>query len=97
MTAYALALLMDRQLIIDLPMPCRLEETLEPNKVNWLFSSIASNYFRLPKYNFNIDYNENLILKKNFLKFKRHKDVIIVRTGLNLIRHLTLNPDHYAK
>jgi len=88
---------MDRRLLIDLPTPCRLEETLEPNEVNWLFSNIASYYFRLTKYNFHIDYNDNLILEKNFLKFKRHKDVIIVRTGLNLIRHLTLNPEHHTK
>ncbi len=97
MSAYALALIMDRHLIIDLPTPCRLEYSLQPNEVNWLLSNIESNYSHLTKYHFYINYNDNLILEKNFLKFKRHKDVIIVRTGLNLIRHLTLNPEHHTK
>lgn len=101
MSAYALALLMDRRLIIDLPKPCRLEEFLEPNEINWLFSSISSNYSHLTKYHFYIDYNDNFIrntlFKKNLLKFKRHKDVILFRTGFNLIRHLSLNPEHHAK
>ena len=58
MTAYALALLMDRRLIIDLPTPCRLEYSLEPNEIKWLFSSIAANYSRLTKYHFYIESTE---------------------------------------
>lgn len=92
---------MDRRLIIDVPTPCRLEESLEPNQVNWLMSSIASNYTLLTKYYYYINYNDNFIRntlkKKNLLTFKRHKDVILVRTGFNLIRHLALNPEHHAK
>jgi len=100
MTAYAMSLLMDRRFIIDVSTPCRLEEAFEPNEVNWLFSSLPSNYSHLSKYRYYIEYSifyVNILSKKNFLKFKQNTDVILVRTGYDLLRNLANNPKHHAK
>ena len=89
-----------KYLIIDLSTPCRLEESLEPNEVNWLFSSLPSNYSILKKYRYYIEYDMlqfNIFKKINFLKFKSQTDVILFRTGYNLIRNLAKNLKHHDK
>ena len=41
MTAYALSLLTNRQLIIDLSDPCDFDKIFTPNKVNWRMNNYS--------------------------------------------------------
>lgn len=43
MSAYALALLTDRQLVINQNKPCRLVNFLEPNEINWNLNDFTTN------------------------------------------------------
>ena len=100
MSAYAFSLIMDRELIININKPCQLEEHFEPNEINWSIKQIE-NYSRLSKYKMFIDYNgdfvRNNLKKVNFLNYKSNKDIILFRTGFNLVKYLTLNSNHHEK
>ena len=99
MSAYAISLLMDRQLLIKIT-PCELSKYLEPNEIDWSIDHIP-NYENLTKETFYISYNDRFVkngLKNiNFLNFKNQTNVILYRDGFNLIKHLTLNSNHHEK
>ncbi len=90
---------MDRKLILDHTYPCKLEEYLLPNKIDWRFN--ISNYDGLTKHDLNIGYDDKFIRFKlpliDFTNYYKNTDIIIVSTGFNLIKHLTLNTKHHEK
>ena len=100
MTTYAIALLTDRKLLIKITHPCQLEEYIQPNKINWS-TYLVHDLGRLPRYDLLIDVNLTYIqhdfVKINFLNYKKQTNLLRVRTGANLIKHLTLNRNHHAK
>jgi hypothetical protein len=85
---------MDRKLIISETKPCKLE-----NKLNWTFN--ISNYNNLKKYELNIGYDDHFVRYKlpsiDFTEYYKHIDIILVKTGFNLIKHLTLNKKYHEK
>lgn len=99
MTAYAIALLADRRLLIKITHPCNLEEYIQPNEIDW--STRFVDIGRLSRYDLLIDVNLTYIqhdfVKINFLNYKKTTNLIRVRTGANLIKHLTLNKNHHTK
>ena len=38
MFAYAISLLSDRKLLVNVTTPCNLENFLQPNEINWLLN-----------------------------------------------------------
>jgi hypothetical protein len=90
---------MDRKLIISVKNPCKLENYLVPNELTW--NEMIPNYSDLSKYEFFIHYDYLFVNYKlptiDFTQFKPDIDVIIIRTGFNLIKHLTLNKNHHKK
>lgn len=94
-TTYAISLLTDRQLLIKIDKPCKIENYLYPNEINWVYNSTAIKH--LTKYELNIDYNKNILLNINVLDFKKDFDLIIVRTGANFVRYLALNSKYHQK
>lgn len=99
MTTYALSLLTDRQLLIKIDKPCKLEKSIEPNEIDW--AQDVPNFDKLSQHKMFIyrdyDYVKNVFIKENFLNYHSEKDLIIVRTGLNLVKHLTINEAHHEK
>ena len=99
--AYAISLLTDRHLLINMTVPCNIENFLLPNKVNWLKQ--IDNFANLTKYRIPIEnlwrgkINESKLSQINFLTYHSQIDVLIVNSGLNLIKHLTINPAHHSK
>jgi len=100
--AYALSLLSDRHLLIRMTVPCNIEEFLLPNKVDWLIKNVHD-LDKLSKHNIPIDelwngkLNESKLTQIDFLTYNSEIDVLIIKTGLNLIKHLTINPKHHFK
>lgn len=100
MTTYALSLLTDRKFLIKIDKPCKLELFLEPNEFNWSYDILDKNQslstYKLFIYR-DYDFVTGSFLKTNFLNFSTDVDLIIVRVGLNLVKHLTLNKLHHEK
>lgn len=99
MSAYAIALLTNRKLVIKMDKSCKLENYYEPNEIDWRFN--LENYSNMTKYEFyifyNLDYIKNQFVKINFLNFETNTDILVIRTGLQLIKHLTINKKHHQK
>lgn len=100
MTAYAISLLTNRSFIIDLSKPCNLQDIIIPNEVEWTLSSLPkkegfTKHHLLLHWDF--DFVRNHLMKINFLKYYNQKNVIVVRTGLNLVQHLSVNRKHHKK
>ena len=70
-----------------------------PNIIKW--HRDTSRIKQLTRYDLIIDYNANYVkdefLKTNFLDFHRDKDLIVVRTGFDLVRHLSVIKAHHTK
>ncbi len=90
---------MDRKLIISVSKPCKLEKYLLPNELDWTFN--ISNYNNLKKHELNIGYDNHFVRYKlpsiDFTDYYKHTDIILIKTGFNLIKHLTLNKKHHEK
>ena len=59
MSAYAMGLLMDRKLAINI-VPCQLNENLDSNEIDWSFDHIK-NYANLTKEKFYISYRIDFV------------------------------------
>ena len=99
MTAYAIALLTDRQLVIRMTKPCNIKEFLQPNEVKWDMDIPHDS--NLSQFRFHIYWDQDFVKSDfksiNFLQFENEADVIIIRTGFQLIKQLTINPNHHKK
>jgi len=99
--AYAISLLSDRHLLINMTVPCNIENFLLPNKVNWL--KHVDGFDNLTRHQIPIEnlwrgkMNESKLSQINFLSYHSQTEVLIVKRGLNLINHLTINPAHHFK
>jgi hypothetical protein len=96
MTAYAMSLLMNRKFIINLEIPCKLSDYIQPNLIDWSYNET---YFKkLSQHNFfpglNLEFVEHELTKIDFTKYKHNIDAIRYRSSLNLVRHLSLNKKH---
>jgi len=100
MTAYALSLLTKRKFLINLSKPCQLERSLEPVEFNWTVSSVPD-FEKLTKHHMDIrwyfDYVRDHLLKINLLEYKKEIDIIKITTGMNLVKHFTLNKNHHER
>jgi len=98
MSAYAIALLSDRHLVIKIKKTCDISKYLLPNEIDW---NINLKNLNLSRHNLLINYNEIFIqyeLKHiNFTNYEMMKDVIVFRTGFNLMPYLAANPAHHTK
>lgn len=94
---YAISLLTDRILVINVTVPCKLSNFLIPNEIKWLQD--IPNLDNLSKLIVPINWQGKIkrsgISKINFMKFKH--DVIVIKTGMQLIKHLTINRNHQIK
>ena len=99
MFAYAISLLSDRKLLVNVTTPCNLENFLQPNEINWLLN--VPNFDNLTRKILPLDWrgemNESGLRRINFLNYESKTDIIVVKTGLNLIKHLTVNKKHHEK
>ncbi len=101
MFSYALSLLTGRMLLVNITEPCSLQNFLLLNKVNWLRN--VENFTNLTKHYIPIDHwwrgeiQSSKLSQINFLVYKNDTDVLVVSTGLSIIRHLTVNPAHHNK
>lgn len=99
MTAYAISLISNRKLLIKVDFPCKIENFLLPNEVNWVTTSL--NFKKYTHYvldvNWNVRFSNRKFLKINFNNFQDHKQIIIFKCGLNLVKHLTFNKQHHKK
>ena len=100
MTAYALSLLTKRKLLIDYSKPCRLEQSLEPNEVDWRVHSVPD-FEKLSRRHLDLkwkfDFVRDKFLKINFLKYYKNYDLIKISTGMNLVKHLAFNKNHHKR
>ena len=91
MSAYAIALISNRQLVIKIEHPCSLSKFLEPNEVNWDIDLTDS----LTRFNLEINWNKlfikTILPKINFLEFENNTDVILIKTGIQFIKYLSTN------
>lgn len=99
MTAYALSLLTDRKLLIKINKPCKLEKSFLPNEIDWRTN--YTNFNGMSQFNYHINWDFNYLKTQffniNFNNFFTEVDVIILRTGLDLIKLLTDNRNHHDK
>ena len=97
MTAYALSLLTDRKLLIKINKPCKLEKSFLPNEIDW--RNNFTNFNGMSQFNYHINWDFNYLKTQffniNFNNFFTEVDVIILRTGLDLIKLLTDNRNHH--
>jgi hypothetical protein len=79
--------------------PCNIQEFLKPNEINWNIEIPHDK--NLTQFLFHIYWDLSFVnseLEKiNFLQFNKEADIIVVRTGLQLIKQLTFNPNHHKK
>lgn len=98
MTTYALSLLTNRTFLIKMNKPCQLEKYLQPNEINWS-AKISRNKLTTRKLfiYWNWNYVREKFLKTNFLNYNKDKELIVVRTGFNLVKYLTYNKKHHKR
>lgn len=100
LTAYAISLLTNRKFIIQNKMTrnCLLETFQLPNEINWLNKQQIK---KLSKHqipdDFNGDLENNNFIRRNFIEYHNTTDILYIRTGMNLIKHLTINNKHHSK
>jgi hypothetical protein len=102
MSTYAISLLTDRKLVIRIKKTCDISKYLLPNEIDWNINlNQLENYHHLTVHNLFIYYNEEFIKNElkyiNFLNYETNKDVIVIRTGFNLLPYLAANPEHRLK
>ncbi len=102
MSTYAISLLTDRKLIIRIKKTCDISKYLLPNEIDWNINlHQLENYHQLTTHNLFIYYNEDFIKNElkyiNFVNYETNKDVIVIRTGFNLLPYLAANPEHRLK
>lgn len=101
MTAYAISLISDRKLLIKIDFPCKIENFLLPNKIDWVYYNKSIDLKKVTHYTLDVNWNIRLadrkFIKINFLDYKKDKEVIFFKCGLNLIKHLTVNKIHHDK
>ncbi len=87
----------DRILVINVTVPCKLSNFLIPNEIKWLQD--IPNLNNLSKLIIPINWQGKIkrsgISKINFMKLKH--DIIVIKTGMQLIKHLTINKNHQIK
>lgn len=98
-TTYALSILTDRKLLVKIEKPCKFENAISPNEIDWRIDPSLNRQMTVYYYFIHWDY---AYLKKHFFtvdftNFQPEFDLIVIRTGLELLRHLTVNPNHHAK
>ena len=94
---YAISLITNRVLLINVTVPCKLSNFLKPNEINWLQD--IPNFNKLTKFIVPINWkgkmNESAFSKINFLNYTQ--DVLVIKTGMQLLKHLTINKEHQKK
>jgi len=91
MSVYALALLTDRQLIINMTFPCRLDKYLIPNEVDWNqqvptgLKSITAGPI------------DQIKTAADINQLWNHADVVKIQTNLHVLYSLSLNKKYQAK
>jgi hypothetical protein len=90
-------LITDRILVINVTVPCKLSNFLIPNEIKWLQD--IPNLNNLSKLMIPINWRGKVIdsgfSKINFLNYTQ--DIIVIKTGMQLIKHLTINNNHQIK
>lgn len=98
-TTYALSILTNRQLLLKIEKPCKLEKSILPNEIDWRMN--ASLLHGISMFNYFIYWDFHFVkehfLNTDFTNFHPGADFIIVRTGLDLLQHLTVNPKHHSR
>jgi hypothetical protein len=102
LTVYAISLLTDRTFIIknELSKNCFLQKFLLPNEINWLnnvtdiYNNLTRNYIEFSWYGKIKDSHFSQI---NFLEYYEDTDILTASTGMQLIKHLTINKNHHEK
>ena len=98
MSVYALSLLTDRQLIINMTYPCTLENYLIPNEVEWTqhvpnglkmieWNILDSNFGQVSKIKEAVDLNELWM----------NSDVVTMKINLHILKTLSKNVNYHKK
>jgi len=102
LTVYAISLLTDRTFLIrnELSKNCFIQNFLLPNEINWLHI-VQDPYKNLTKasieFNWSGKIKESKFSQINFLEYHENADILTASSGMQLIKHLTVNKNHHAK
>jgi hypothetical protein len=102
LTVYAISLLTDRKFIIknELAKNCFIQNFLLPNKINWnqeisdIYNNLTRNHIEFSWYG---KIKESHFSQINFLEYFQDVDILTATTGMQLIKHLTINKHHHSK
>ena len=102
LTVYAISLLTDRTFLIrnELSKNCLIQNFLLPSEINWLHN-VKDPYNNLTKVSIEFDWSgkikESRFSQINFLEYYENADILTASSGMQLIKHLTVNKNHHAK
>ncbi len=95
MSVYALALMTDRKLIINMTFPCKLDKYLIPNEVDW--SQTVPNSLKSIHYEINVDSINILKNAVDINQLWKNTDVVKIQTNLHILYSLSLNKNYHGR
>ena len=96
MSVYALSLLTDRQLIINMTYPCKLENYLIPNEVEW--NQEVPSGLKLIEWNILNSLNTKLIKETiDWNALWKNADVVTMKINLHILKTISKNVNYHKK
>ena len=95
MSAYAVSIVLKRELVIKIIRPCFLTEYLEPNEINWNID--LPNDLTIVKHQISWNWTYFQEILDKFLDEDQDKDIIAINSGIDNVFGIGLHPKYQQK